>query len=113
MFKKYIYPLFIILMMSIGLRFLDGVISDNYDFIIIILRCILLFYFGVSLSYFYRNKNQKWFKKLVISFIVLFLLLYELGYILAPQIINILDTLGFKGYIIYLVYIYCGYCFFD
>ena len=38
-------------------------------------------------------------------------LLWDLGYIVFPQLKSIFNFLGIQGFVIYMVYVYCGWAF--
>ena len=44
---------------------------------------------------------------------MIFFLVWELGYIMIPELKNAFDLVGISGAVVYLVYIYCGWSFFD
>lgn len=114
MYKKYFLPIAILLCLSLGLRWLAPLLSgDIGEMFIIILRAGLLFAFGLSLNVSKRRRYETWIRKVIISFVMIFFLVWELGLIMIPELKNIFDTLGFSGYIVYLIYIYCGWSFFD
>ena len=52
-------------------------------------------------------------KKVIVSFVMIFFLVWDLGYIMIPELKAVFDNLGIIGYIVYLIYIYCGWSFFD
>ena len=74
---------------------------------------VSLFAFGLSLHIHKKRRDESWFKKLVISFFLMFFLLWDLGYIVFPQLKSIFNFLGIQGFVIYMVYVYCGWAFFD
>jgi len=112
--RRYGLPLLIILLTGISLNTLGYILSGNIGTkIIIILRCALMFTFGLSIFMGRKKRNQSWIKKLVISFFLIFFLVWDLGYVMIPELKTIFNFLGIKGYVIYLVYIYCGYAFYD
>ena len=74
---------------------------------------VSLFAFGLSLHIHKKRRDESWFKKLVISFFLMFFLLWDLGYIVFPQLKSIFNCLGIQGFVIYMVYVYCGWAFFD
>ena len=114
MLKRYVYPLLIILIISLGLNLLRNILQDAFfNPLFIILNASLLFAFGMHLNIYKRSKNQAWFKKLVISFFLIFFLVWQLDYIMIPELKGIFNMLGINGSIISLVYIYCGWAFFD
>lgn len=114
MYKKYFYPLGVLLLMSIGLRWLEVLLSGSFEFYVMtILRALLLFWFGLTLNVGKRQRHETWLRKVLISFIFIFFLVWELGFAMIPQLNIIFSNLGLYGYIIYLIYIYCGWSFFD
>lgn len=114
MYRKYFLPLGILLGLSIGLRWLDPILNGQLgEAIIIILRAVLLFCFGLSLNLGKRKKYETWLRKVIISFVFIFFLVWDLGYIMIPELKMIFNYLGLYGYIVYLIYIYCGWSFFD
>ncbi len=114
MYRKYFLPLGIMLLLSIGVRWLDPLLNGTLgESIIIILRACLLFAFGLSLNIGKRRKYETWVRKELISFVMLFFLVWDLGYIMIPELKTIFNYLGLYGYIVYLIYIYCGWSFFD
>lgn len=114
MLKRYGYPILIILIISLGLNLLRSLLYGSfYNSLFIILYACLLFSFGVSLNLYKRSKNQSWFKKLVISFFLIFFLVWQLGYVMIPELKSFFNLLGFTDNVISLIYIYCGWSFFD
>lgn len=114
MYRKYFLPLGILLLLSLGVRWLDPILNGALgEAFIIILRSALLFSFGLSLNIGKRRKYESWFRKVIISFIYIFFLVWELGFVMIPQLKNVFDYLGLYGYIVYLIYLYCGWSFFD
>lgn len=112
--KKYFLPLGVLLLLSLGIRWLDPLLNGGFgNFVITVLRAGLLFSFGLCMNVGKRRKNETWVRKVLISFIFIFFLVWELGYVMIPELKNIFDFLGLYGYIVYLVYIYCGWSFFD
>ena len=114
MYRKYFLPLGVLLLLSVGVRWIDPLLNGSFgDAIVTILRAGLLFSFGLCLNYGKRRKNETWVRKVIISFMFIFFLVWELGYVMIPELKNIFDFLGIYGYIVYLVYVYCGWSFFD
>jgi len=110
MYRKYLLPMGIILCLSLLLRWLDAWLAD---WMVIVLRCCGLFCFGMSLNFGKHKKYETWLRKVIISFVLIFFLVWELGYVMIPQLKSFFDVLGLYGYIVYLIYIYCGWAFFD
>lgn len=114
MYKKYFMPILVLLILSLGLRWLEVLLTGQIGFIIItILRASLLFWFGLTLNVSHRRRNEKWFRKVLISFVFIFFLVWDLGYIMIPELKAFFNSIGLYGYIVYLIYIYCGWAFFD
>lgn len=80
--------------------------------LVIIATAILLFSFGMNLSQ-HKKRNHTWIKKVLVSFLFLFLLLWDLGYFILPQIKAVMNFLAIEGVVISMLYIYCGWTFFD
>ena len=114
MYRKYFLPIAVLLGLSLGVRWLDPLLNGTLgEAIIIILRAVLLFCFGLSLNIAKRKRYETWVRKVLISFVFIFFLLWDLGYIMIPELKTIFNYLGLYGYIVYLIYIYCGWSFFD
>ena len=114
MYRKYLLPIALILCLSLGIRWLAPFLTGSVGTaIIVILRACILFGFGLSLNYAKRKRYETWVRKVVISFVFIFFLVWDLGFIMLPELWTIFDSLGVSGYIVYLIYIYCGWSFFD
>lgn len=114
MYRKYFLPIAVLLGLSLGVRWLDPLLNGTLgEAIIIILRAVLLFCFGLSLNIAKRKRYETWVRKVLISFVFIFFLVWDLGYIMIPELKTIFNYLGLYGYIVYLIYIYCGWSFFD
>ena len=114
MYRKYFLPIAVLLGLSLGVRWLDPLLNGTLgEAIIIILRAVLLFCFGISLNIAKRKRYETWVRKVLISFVFIFFLVWDLGYIMIPELKTVFNYLGLYGYIVYLIYIYCGWSFFD
>lgn len=114
MYRKYFLPIAVLLGLSLGVRWLDPLLNGTLgEAIIIILRAVLLFCFGLSLNIAKRKRYETWVRKVLISFVFIFFLVWDLGYIMIPELKTVFNYLGLYGYIVYLIYIYCGWSFFD
>ena len=114
MYRKYFLPIAVLLGLSLGVRWLDPLLNGTLgEAIIIILRAVLLFCFGLSLNIAKRKRYETWVRKVLISFVFIFFLVWDLGYIMIPELKTVFNYLGLNGYIVYLIYIYCGWSFFD
>ena len=102
------------LALALFLRYLTGYLTGQLGLIILVLiRATLLFCFGLSLNIAKHKRYETWVRKVFISFIMIFFVVWEMGYIMIPQLKNFFTMLGFNGLIVYLLYIYCGWSFFD
>lgn len=111
--KKYTYPLVLLFVGAFLLRLLDNYTSGvTFDRIIVILKVALLFSFGLALNL-HSKRKQTWVKKVVVSFIVVFLTIYSMGFIVIPQVAFLINFLGIYGFVLDLVFIFCGWTFFD
>ena len=114
MYRKYFLPIAVLLGLSLGVRWLDPLLNGTLgEAIIIILRAVLLFCFGLSLNIAKRKRYETWVRKVLMSFVFIFFLVWDLGYIMIPELKTVFNYLGLYGYIVYLIYIYCGWSFFD
>ena len=114
MYRKYFLPIAVLLGLSLGVRWLDPLLNGTLgEAIIIILRAVLLFCFGLSLNIAKRKRYETWVRKVLISFVFIFFLVWDLGYIMIPELKTVFNYLCLYGYIVYLIYIYCGWSFFD
>ena len=114
MYRRYILPLLLLLALSLGLRWLGVILSGHLgNALLIILRAVLLFSFGMSLNIAKRRRYESWLKKVIVSFVFIFFLVWDMGYVMIPELKQIFNWLGLYGYIVYLIYIYCGYIFFE
>ena len=114
MYRKYFLPIAVLLGLSLGVRWLDPLLNGTLgEAIIIILRAVLLFCFSLSLNIAKRKRYETWVRKVLISFVFIFFLVWDLGYIMIPELKTVFNYLGLYGYIVYLIYIYCGWSFFD
>ena len=114
MYRKYFLLIAVLLGLSLGVRWLDPLLNGTLgEAIIIILRAVLLFCFGLSLNIAKRKRYETWVRKVLISFVFIFFLVWDLGYIMIPELKTVFNYIGLFGYIVYLIYIYCGWSFFD
>lgn len=81
--------------------------------VVIVTIAIVLFSFGLSLNGHKKRRDESWFKKLIISFVFLFFIMWNLGYVVFPSLHSFFSFLGIEGFVIYMVYVYCGWAFFD
>ena len=112
--KKKLLPLAVILLTALSLRWLTLPLSGQAAFLALtLLRCVLLFCFGLVLNNGRRKRSETWPRKVIISLVMVFFLVWELGYITLPQLKNSFSLIGISETVIGLIYIYCGWSFFD
>ncbi len=113
-FRKYIYPLLILILGGLLIRleseFLSASLSND---LVIITQALVMFGFGISLNYSKRKRNESWLTKICISFLLVFFILWDLGYVVLPQLKAFFNILGFYGFVVHCFYVYLGYSFFD
>lgn len=107
------YPLFIILISALLCKLTDTYITGNvHDWLIVLIRIVALFTFGMSLNKASRRRYTVW--KVVFSVVVtLFLLLLELGWFSLPVLTDVIFFFGVSSFFINMMYILCGYMFVD
>ena len=114
MYKKYLLPLALILALAMGIYWSKPLLKGEIgNALIILIRSGLLFGFGLSLNVGKKRRYETWLRKVIISFVFIFFLIWDLGYIMIPELKAVFNSLGINGYIVYLIYIYCGWSFFD
>jgi len=111
--KRFAVPLGILVFGGWSIRILQSILQgEDEKFMVAIVIAMVCFAFGISLNPF-RKKKQTWLKKVIVSFVLLFFLLWNLGYLVLPQLKIIMNLLAIEGFIIYLIYVFCGWTFFD
>ena len=114
MYRKYLLPIALLLCLSLGIRWLAPFLTGSVgSAIITILRACILFGFGLSLNFAKHKRYETWVRKVIVSFVFIFFLVWDMGFIMLPELWTVFDSLGISGYIVYLIYIYCGWSFFD
>jgi len=108
-FYKYILPLIIIIIGSWALD-LVAVYLKN-DVITIIIKALLMFSFGIAIQT--KRRYKTWLKKLLIAFVVAYLIIYQLGYFHITLISELFNLLAIDSLAISLLYVYLGWLFFD
>lgn len=83
-----------------------------YTLLIQIVMIAILFGFGVTLSTHKRN-HKTWIKKLLIAFVVIFILLMRINVIQSSGFYELLANLRLTESFINLLIIYCGWSFFS
>ena len=111
--KKFLTSLFIIVISAWLVRFEISFLTGEAQDVIVNLT-IALSLFGLGISFQTHHKTRTWVKKLIISFLFLFLVIWDLGYIDVVGLNSIFDVLGLEyQFVLYMFYIFFGYLFFD
>ncbi|MBR2684653.1 MAG: hypothetical protein IKE59_01210 [Erysipelotrichaceae bacterium] len=109
---KYLTPILILMGGGWLIRLENLLIkgSANHLFVTVTLA-LTLFGFGIALQP--RRNNKTWVKKLLVSFVLLFFLLLDLGYLKVGIVSDLLYYGALDGVIYYMIYVFCGWLFFD
>ena len=112
--RRYMVPLAVMILGGILVQLEEKFLGGSFkQTIIMMTRALVLFAFGISLSTAKRKRNESWLKKVLISFLLLFFIFWDLGYIVFPQLKFFFDFIGIEGFVITCFYIYLGASFFD
>jgi hypothetical protein len=112
-YTRWILPLLILLALGLALRIIEGVFPQDFQSpLITIATATALFAFGMFLT---NNKKRSsgWFKKLLVSFVMLIIVGKRLGWIEFDVFWTYVNDLGINQTIQNAVIVYCGWIFFD
>jgi hypothetical protein len=112
-YTRWILPLLILLALGLALRIIEGVFPQDFQSpLITIATATALFAFGMFLT---NNKKRSsgWFKKLLVSFVMLIIIGKRLGWIEFDVFWTYVNDLGINQTIQNAVIVYCGWIFFD
>lgn len=112
-YTRWILPLLILLALGLALRIIEGVFPEDFQSPLSTLAtAAALFAFGMFLT---NNKKRSsgWFKKLLVSFVMLIIVGKRLGWIEFDVFWTYINDLGINQTIQNAVIIYCGWIFFD
>ncbi len=113
-YHRYALPFIIMVVSSLLVRLIRTYIRGAFSTeLVAIVIALCLFCFGLSLNIKKRSRYESWLKKVLLSFILLFFVCWDLGYVVFPAIKSVFDFFGINGFVVYMVYIYCGWAFFD
>ena len=111
---RYGLPFVILIVSGFLVRLEQIFLSGTFETTICSATLILgAFAFGISLNRQRRRRNESWLKKIVISFLLVYFLLMDLGVVLVPSIAEFFQMIGISGSLVNLLVVYLGYCFFD
>jgi hypothetical protein len=112
-YTRWMLPLLILLALGLALRIIEGVIPENLQSpLVVIATASLLFMFGMFLTQ-HKKRSLGWFKKLLVSFVMLIIVGKRLGWIEFDVFWTYVNDLGINQTIQNAVIIYCGWIFFD
>ncbi len=110
--KKYLTPLAVLFvsdwLVVLENKLLNGSVCTLFRTLSI---AFALFALGVSLQS--RRKNKTWVKKLIVSFVFLFLMLYDIGVLKITIIEQVFSIAAIQQFSLYALYVYLGWMFFD
>ena len=111
---RYGFPVGILVVSGLLVRleqiFLSGSLENTICSVTLIAGA---FAFGISLNRQRRRRNESWLKKILISFLLVYFLLLELGVVVLPSIAEVFEMIGISGTLKMLMVVYLGYSFFD
>jgi predicted permease len=112
-YTRWILPLLILLALGLALRIIEGIMPENFQSpLSVVATAALLFMFGMFLTQ-HKKRSSGWFKKLLVSFIMLIIIGKRLGWIEFDVFWTYVNDLGINQTIQNAVIIYCGWIFFD
>ncbi|MPM46294.1 hypothetical protein SDC9_92992 [bioreactor metagenome] len=108
-FNKYGLPLLIVIIGGWLIRLLNQYLNNGVILTVII--ALLLFAFGISIQP--KRRYKTWLKKLLIAFIFIYLILFDLGYFRFRFLVQVFDWLAIEQLEFNLLYLFLGWLFFD
>ncbi len=113
-FRRYILPLLVLMLGALLIRIEYVLFSGSIEnTLVIVTQALVMFGFGITLNAFRKRKNEGWILKIIISFLLLFFIFWDLGIIVFPELKSFFETIGFTGFVVHCFYVYLGYSFFD
>ena len=95
---RYGFPLVVLIVTGLLVRLQQIFLSGQLESTLCSMTLVLgAFAFGISLNRNRRRRNESWLKKIVISFLLVYFLLMELGIGLIPAISEFFTTIGISG----------------
>lgn len=111
---RYGFPFVILIVSGLLVRmeqiFLSGQIENT---LVSVTMALCAFAFGISMNRGKRRRNESWLKKIVISFLLVYFMLMDIGVVMISAISDFFVMIGITGFVMRLFYVYLGYCFFD
>lgn len=112
-YTRWLLPLLILLALGLALRINAGIVPEDFQSVIaIIVTASLLFVFGMFLTQ-HKKRSSGWFKKLLVSFVLLIIVGKRLGWIEFDALWVVVNDLGINETIQNAIIVYCGWIFFD
>ena len=111
---RYGFPFVIMILSGLLVRLERLIFSGNTESVVVsVTAALCMFAFGISINRHRRKRNESWLKKIVISFLLVFLMFWDLGVVMIPALKNFFELLGISGFVLSMFYVYLGYSFFD
>lgn len=108
--KKYL-PILVLILGSLLVHF--AAVWGAGGSLLVVLRALVCFTFGVSMAVHRHGRQYTWLKKVIVAFVVFFVMVWQMGVIVFPELAGVFETLGLTDFGFSLIYIYCGWIFFD
>ncbi|AMC92750.1 hypothetical protein AOC36_01730 [Erysipelothrix larvae] len=110
--KNYWSALLVIIASALVYHLLEKLIPGGFGWILTLVYCILLLVIGGFLLP-GRKKNNRWFGKVVISLIVVFIMGIRLDIFGVYEFQRLLNLVGLNGVFLDLLLVYCGWAFYQ
>lgn len=114
--KNIVLPIVIIIVGIFLYRIVNQYIGFMKAELLELIRAFTFFAFGMSLRQYKKKRSSAWVGKLLISFVMFFLICFSLGYLKNfGNVINVMNFLGLTNQYmaIPMIYTLCGALFFD
>lgn len=110
--KKYWTALLSLIASAIIYHFAVSFLPSSFGWIIRLLWLVIMIMFGYFLSP-HNRKSNRWFGKVVIAIVIVFIVAYQLDIIAATEFRRLLSYVGLTDRFLDLLLIYCGWAFFQ
>lgn len=110
--KRYWLTLAVIIASALLYRLLGTIMPNGFSWLLELVYCIILLVVG---SFFVpqRKRNSRWFGKVVIALIVVFIIGIRLDFFAVKEFSKMLNLVGLNGAFLDLLLVYCGWAFFQ
>ncbi len=102
--------LIVIIVSAVLYSLLQNFIPGRHHLVLKFILMLMLLVIGYSLSG-TRKRNNRWFGKVVIALIVVFIFGIQLNWFSIPEFTTLLNTVGLSGIFLDILLVYCGWAF--